>query len=196
MPAILQTLLNDPCGGGEAAAVLLFIGNVAVEGKPQCRRIGAALGGIALLWTLFVGLKDRCPVPPLTLVSLCWGGVTVGTAWILLPIIGAPVQWLVAAMRLSRERKRIAAERHASEQKEQERREAEDRHREEMARLAAQRHQSDPPATAQERLAQAKQCYDERLRTLEMAGLDDTELHAARARAKQQYLHDIEQVMR
>ena len=54
----------------------------------------------------------------------------------------------------------------------------------------------DPAPTTAERASAAQQRYDERLRVLATAKLDDLELKAAREHAKQQYLKDLDEVMR
>lgn len=53
-----------------------------------------------------------------------------------------------------------------------------------------------PPPTAAERASTAQQRYEERLRVLATAKLDDTELKAAQDRAKQLYLKDLNEVMK
>ncbi len=50
--------------------------------------------------------------------------------------------------------------------------------------------------TREERLATAQQTYEKKLRVLSAAGLDDIELKTAHEKAKQQYLRELDEVMR
>jgi len=51
------------------------------------------------------------------------------------------------------------------------------------------------PLTTVERAQAARGHYEERLRLLEAAGLDEAELNAARQAAKQNYLRELNEVM-
>lgn len=78
----------------------------------------------------------------------------------------------------------------AQEQQDRERKaELERRKKEEIANRP-------PPPTRQERVAAAQQRFEATLRMLSTAGLDDTELQAARERAKQQYLRELDEAIR
>src|SRR5438270_406870 len=94
MHPFLQSVVDDPCGGLTAAAVVLVIGNCAVGGRERCRQVGAALGGIAFLVTLVAGFRRGRDPLGLTVAALVWGGLLVGAAWICLPILTGLVQAL------------------------------------------------------------------------------------------------------
>jgi len=53
-----------------------------------------------------------------------------------------------------------------------------------------------PPLTIEERIAAAKNRYEETLRLLANAHLDEAELKAAQERAKQKYVHELDEVMK
>ena len=160
--------------------------------------VGAALGGITLLLTFILGVEQGYESSRLTVTALCLAGITVGSTWVVLAILTALTHEPFLLVQEFRERRRCKAERLALEKEEQERRDAVLRHQEELARIAANRkpEPSPPLPTTQEILTQAKDRYDARLRMLQTAGLDDIELNAARTRAKQQYLQEIDHVMR
>lgn len=72
-----------------------------------------------------------------------------------------------------------------------------ERHELEMSQKKAEieQQQPKPPPSQGEVFAAAKKRFDETLRMLESAGLDDIELEAGRERAKQKFLKDIDGVM-
>ena len=53
-----------------------------------------------------------------------------------------------------------------------------------------------PPPTREELLKAAKERHDATLKLLESAALDDIELCAAQAKAKQQYLRELDEAMK
>lgn len=128
-------------------------------------------------------------------------GTVHGLARVLLPIIGFFYRhlWAIPAERhrkwMDEQEQRAAAEgaqraKAEQEQAERERQaEAERRRAEELARRP-------PPPTREERLAAAKQRYDSTLGVLSSAGLDDIELTAAKEKAKQQYLRELDEALK
>lgn len=195
--SFLRVLLSDPCAALTLAALVFAIGSCAVGRDERVRRAGAALGGVVFLATVWVGVSREGEVLSLAVSSVAWAGLTVGTAWIVLAVIAGLVQWVVASVRESRHKQEQLAEDQRRATEERERREAEHRHAAELARIAAERHHSQaPPPTKQDLLAQAKARYETTLRMLETAGLDEAERAAARLRAKQQYLRELDETLR
>ncbi len=91
--------------------------------------------------------------------------------------------------------RQAAAEKDAREKAERERVERE-RLAEEVRRRQEEIARRPPPPNREELVAAAKQRHESILRTLESAGLDETELRAAREKAKQQYLRELDEAMR
>jgi hypothetical protein len=86
----------------------------------------------------------------------------------------------------SEKRTREAAERQKAERDQKV--EEERRKQEEIANRP-------PPPTREERIAAAQERFDKTLALLASAKLDDTELRAAKERAKQQYLRELDEAM-
>lgn len=198
--SFLQLVLLDPCGALTLAAVVLVIGHSAVGHDERVRRIGAALGGAVFLATIWLGIARRGDPLALAVCSLAWAGLTVGATWIVLAILAVPCRWVKKSLQDARHRReqRAADRKRAAE--EAERREADRRRQEELAAWRESERQraaasARPEPTRQERIAEAKRQYEETLRTLEQAGLDDAELQAARERAKQKYLRELDRWM-
>ena len=194
LPLLLLIWLLHFVGGqmnGDNAAVVWWARGVAAAGF-----LFYAGGGIAT-WTptkavgfLTVGLQ-----------ALLAMGTAHGLALVILPVLRFFYQHLWAQP-LERQRvlaedraRRVAAENEklavaAQHQAARERRAEEERRKqEEIARRP-------PPPSREERLTAARKRYDHTLHLLASASLDDTELHAARERAKQQYLREMDEVMK
>lgn len=198
--SFLRLLLTDPCGALFLAAIVLAVGHCAIGQDHVLRRIGAALGGVAFLVTVWIGTAQGGDAGTLAVGSLGWACVMVGASWIVLAIIAPPCRYVITSIRAAqRERERRAEhERWAAAERE---RQEDDRRRKEELRLQmeAERRKAaesmKPEPTRQERIAEAKREYENTLRTLEEAGLDAIELNAARERAKQKYLRELDRWM-
>lgn len=194
-----EELLSDPCGGLVAAVIILFIGNGAVSRNERLQRAGAALGGIVFLAVFIRGVSVRGQPQEFAVMSMIWAGVTIGASWIILPIVAAVLYATIVApwRALCDAHGRRSERREWKKRERHERLEAERRHEETMARIAAER-KAAPPATARtraEHFSDAKRRYDDMIRDLESAGLNELELNAARERARQQYLTELDRGM-
>lgn len=190
----LDTLLSDPCGALTLAALVFAIGKCTVGPDERVRRIGAGLGGIVFLATIWIGVARGGDVFTLAATSLAWAGLTVGTAWIVTALATGLARSIHVRLEEARRLRELADMERRRAEEERTRQEAEARHRAEMARIAAAQ-QPPPPApepTAEERLAAAKRRYEARLRLLAAAGLDEIELTAAREREKQKFLRELD----
>jgi uncharacterized iron-regulated membrane protein len=128
-------------------------------------------------------------------------GVVHGLAGVVLPVFGFIYRYFWAGPAAKRRewaeqrQREQAAEREAEAQAESARAEQsmrEERERQRQQELANR----PPPPTREERLAEAKHRYEATVRMLENAQMDAVELQAARDKAKQRYLRDIDEVLK
>lgn len=127
-------------------------------------------------------------------------GTSHGLALVTLPTVRFLYLHLLA---MPLERSRAAVEQRARESEH----EQQEREREERAQLERQQKTAEerrkqaelanrpPPLTREQRMASAQERYDATLALLASALLDETELRAAKERAKQQYLRDLDEAM-
>lgn len=194
VPLILLICLLEFVGGrmtGESNAPRLW-----------ARRFAAA----GFLLYACLAIAETEPATPseflsLSLQALLAMGTVRGLALVTLPVVrflylhawAAPVQ------------RQCAAEEQRARQAEALKRESEaaESIRAEQERKAEQQQRQDeeaasrpPPPTREDRMAAAKARYDAALGMLAKASLNDTELHAARERVKQQYLRELDEVIR
>jgi hypothetical protein len=197
--SFLQLLLKDPCGTLTLAAVVFAIGRCAVGNDERVRRLGAALGGIVFLATVWIGVAQGGEVGTLAVCSIAWAGMTVGTSWIILAISAGIARRLEERIRASRLKQEQDDRQARSLVEDRERREQEYKLAEMKAKQAAEAEQKKPVIknpTKEELIAEAKRRYATTLAMLESAGLEETELTAAKAQAKQQYLRDLDAALR
>jgi hypothetical protein len=96
--------------------------------------------------------------------------------------------------RAEQQRREHEEERQRAALEEQAKAAEQDRRRAEALRLEAERLKPRPPTRA-ERITEAKAKYEAALALIEESGLVDAELRAAKLKAKQEYLKDLEQVL-
>lgn len=204
LSSFFQILVNaDPCGSLSAAAVVLFVGKIAVGNHENQRRFGAALGGLVFL-IAFVAVVRRTGEPlDAAFKSVVWGGVTVGSSWVCTAVacavfqhaVYAPFRWLADRVQAA-ERDRTA--RLHAEAREREKQLEHEQYLARIAADAAARPKPPPPPpmpTRAERIAAAKAKYDETVRALEGAGLGEVELAAAKEQAHQRYVLELDVAM-
>ncbi len=120
----------------------------------------------------------------IALRALVTFGLTLGFSWIVLALLGGITRPIRDAMRRSGENAR------------QRRREQQPAWRPAPEPEPLPPPPVVPPPTREELLTAAQQRYQNTLRLLATANLDDMELRSARERAKQQYLRELDEVMK
>ncbi len=84
--SFVSNLVDDPCGVFSVGVMLLLIGHSASLGRDGLRRVGAALGGVALLVFFVVNFGKHSITTNLFLVA-GFAGAFVGSAWILCVLV-------------------------------------------------------------------------------------------------------------
>jgi hypothetical protein len=175
---LLIDLLFDPCGTLAIGLVMYVAGDLASAGDPAARRAGAGVAGLTLIAVMAFGILSGMNLFALALGATGVGLLTLGTAWIVLSIAFAMFKALVSAMT--------------------------PRFPEVMPEPAPpillptfepEPLLLPPPPTREERMASAKERFENALHMLSESGLDETELKAAQEKAKQQYLRDVDGII-
>lgn len=175
--ALERLLLEDPCGLFTFGLIVWVIGNCCSIGSEKVRKVGAALGGAALIAIFLFGMARHLEILNNILVSGGFAFLMVGSAWIVVSLLAFIIE------SLPRRREEPPAEPPPKESRPE----------------PPPQEPSQPPPpqpTRSERAASARERYEEKLRTLEKAGLDDVELNAAREQAKQAYTRELDEILK
>lgn len=165
-------------------AILAIVGSNMVKGHPILRKAGWRGAGLA--YVVFSGYavsvlkpKSASALAEIAFRGLFAAGLACATGWILLSAVAYVV-------RLYPERKP------APHSPEPEIRETPPEH----PKPAPEPLTPPPPPTPEARGTEALKRYEAKLQVIAHANLDDTERQAAQDRAKQQYLRELDEVMK
>jgi len=190
---------TDACGGLLVAVVANFVARLAVHGLRRFARemtwagIAAVLG--VCVWA-FVEFRPKTFDELLGTVVVAWiagCGAALAVAVILAPLAAVWDWW----QRTVKEWRAEVAARVAQQRmlEEEWRREAERQAAEAARRKADDEYRRSLPTREQQEAAVRKR-YEDRLRLLDAAQLSDVERQAAYERAKQQYLRELDDLLR
>lgn len=80
----LPRFVRDPGGALMLAGIVFYVGRRTVRDREWPRKVGISLGGIVFLLTVWLGIAQGLDFGSLTMFSLAWAGLTLGSSWILL----------------------------------------------------------------------------------------------------------------
>jgi hypothetical protein len=134
------------------------------------------------------------PVRPFEILGIAIiAGIAACVAALATAVILPPLAWVLDSWRTGVDRRKAEAEQRLREEQQRLLQEQAERARWERAQAAAAYRRSvPPPPTRQEKAQAVRQRYEETLRLLEGADLDDLERKAARDQAKQKYLRELD----
>jgi hypothetical protein len=191
----------DPCSYLVVAIALQVVVNRVASHFPRFAR-GMWWTAIATLLVAggvgYAEVRPAGPIPAFGVAIVAWicaSAAALASIVLVPPFASLYRGWQDAAA----ERERLSEQRRREEADAQQRAAAQEaaeqaRRRAEADRLEAERAKPRPPTRA-ERIAEAKARYDTALALIDESGLSDVELRAARLKAKQAYLKELDQVL-
>jgi hypothetical protein len=197
--------LYDPCSYFVVAIFAYLVARRAEQKLPRYGRVMWWVGFVVLLGVAGEGYVEVRPatsyeVFAIVLVAvIAASGASLAAAVALPPLVEVWERWRKFGADIEQEARARALEKARVEEQrrrdEERRREREERAREDEYRRSLPQPPPPPTPTRSDRIAAAKRKYGELLADLEAAGLNELELAAARERARQLYLTDLDQAM-